>query len=104
MKAAAAAVLRSYYSKARSTKKLISLLPLISSVSGFATAPHLFTSRRTTPTKRIMASDGIELDDPYLFLEEVESPESLAFANEANEKCLAALGDPSETQTYKRYD
>ena len=51
-----------------------------------------------------MASDGIELDDPYLFLEEVESPESLAFANEANEKCLAALGDPSETQTYKRYD
>jgi prolyl oligopeptidase len=41
-------------------------------------------------------------EDPYLYLEEVESPESLAFAKEANEKCLAALGDPSETETYKR--
>lgn len=103
---AAAAILRSS-SKARSTKKLISLLPLISPVSGFATASPLFIRRHTTSPKRNMASDGINVDledDPYLFLEEVESPESLAFATEANEKCLAALGDPSETQTYKRYD
>ena len=41
-------------------------------------------------------------EDPYLYLEEVESPESLAFATQANEKTLAALGDPSETETYER--
>lgn len=41
-------------------------------------------------------------EDPYLYLEEVESPESLTFATQANEQCLTALGDPSETETYKR--
>mmetsp|Transcript_18589 Transcript_18589/g.34423 ORF Transcript_18589/g.34423 Transcript_18589/m.34423 type:complete len:833 (+) Transcript_18589:24-2522(+) len=41
-------------------------------------------------------------EDPYLFLEEVESEESIAFATSANEKCLNELGDPSETETYER--
>ena len=47
------------------------------------------------------ASDTTTNDDPYLFLEEVESPESIAFAKSANEKCLSQLGDPSDTDTYK---
>jgi len=41
-------------------------------------------------------------EDPYTWLEEVESDESIAFAKSANEKCLARLGDPSDTETYKR--
>lgn len=41
-------------------------------------------------------------EDPYIWLEEVESDESIAFAKSANEKCLAQLGDPSDTETYKR--
>lgn len=41
-------------------------------------------------------------EDPYLWLEEVESPESIAFAKSANEKCLTKLGDPSETEIYER--
>lgn len=42
--------------------------------------------------------------DPYIFLEEVESEQSLQFAKEANDACLKALGDPtkSETLTYER--
>lgn len=42
--------------------------------------------------------------DPYMFLEEVESEESLQFARSANERCLSALGDPtkSDTDTYVR--
>ena len=41
-------------------------------------------------------------EDPYTFLEEVESEESINFAKQANEKCLSQLGDPSDTETYKR--
>ncbi len=42
--------------------------------------------------------------DPYIYLEEVESEESLQFARLANEKCLEALGDPTKsgTGTYER--
>ena len=43
-----------------------------------------------------------DVDDPYIYLEEVESEESIAFAKMANEKCLAQLGDPSHTDTYQR--
>jgi prolyl oligopeptidase len=46
--------------------------------------------------------DDDDGNDPYIWLEEVESPESIAFAKAANEKCLAALGDPREKDTYKR--
>lgn len=44
------------------------------------------------------ASD-LEEDDPYAYLEEVESSASLEFARLANEKCLSSLGDPSESST-----
>ena len=42
--------------------------------------------------------------DPYAWLEEVESEESLAFAMSANDACIKALGDPetSFTGTYER--
>jgi prolyl oligopeptidase len=49
-----------------------------------------------------MANTMIDEEDPYIWLEEVESPESIEFAKSANAKCLAELGDPSETDTYKR--
>jgi prolyl oligopeptidase len=41
-------------------------------------------------------------EDPYIWLEDVESEESLAFAMEANKQCLEALGDPAsgKTDTY----
>jgi prolyl oligopeptidase PreP (S9A serine peptidase family) len=49
-------------------------------------------------------TDTIVADDPYTFLEDVESEESLQFARQANDKCLEALGDPtkSSTGTYQR--
>jgi len=50
----------------------------------------------------LLATMDEDEEDPYIWLEEVESPESIAFAKSANEKCLAELGDPSETDTYKR--
>jgi len=53
-----------------------------------------------------MKSTASDVEDPYIWLEEVESEESLAFAKKANEACLEALGDPSKdergTGTYKR--
>lgn len=38
-------------------------------------------------------------EDPYIWLEEVESEKSLDFAKAANTACLKALGDPAETKT-----
>eukprot|EP00557_Chaetoceros_sp_GSL56_P000073 CAMPEP_0176496756 /NCGR_PEP_ID=MMETSP0200_2-20121128/11361_1 /TAXON_ID=947934 /ORGANISM="Chaetoceros sp., Strain GSL56" /LENGTH=772 /DNA_ID=CAMNT_0017894725 /DNA_START=391 /DNA_END=2709 /DNA_ORIENTATION=- len=45
-----------------------------------------------------------EKTDPYLWLEDVESKESLNFAKEANDLCLSVLGDPtkSSTGTYQK--
>ena len=48
------------------------------------------------------SKENIQEKDPYVFLEEVESDESIAFAKSANEKCLSQLGDPSDTETYTR--
>lgn len=43
-------------------------------------------------------------EDPYIWLEDVESEESLNFAKSANAKCLEKLGDPKATSsgTYKK--
>ena len=41
-------------------------------------------------------------EDPYIWLEEVESEESLNFAIDSNAKCLKALGEPTEGPTYDR--
>ena len=42
--------------------------------------------------------------DPYIWLEDVESEESLNFARQSNEACLTKLGNPekSDTGTYDR--
>ena len=64
-----------------------------SSHSSFSSTPDKFSPPLATT---------MNLEDPYTWLEEVESPESIAFAESANAKCLAELGDPSETETYKR--
>ena len=47
-------------------------------------------------------TEAVEAEDPYLWLEEVESEEALSFAKEANEACLKALGDPTTSGTYDR--
>ncbi|CAB9526578.1 Uncharacterized peptidase y4nA [Seminavis robusta] len=41
-------------------------------------------------------------EDPYIWLEAVESEESLDFARGANEKTLKSLGDPTKGSTYGR--
>ncbi len=50
------------------------------------------------------ATTTVEVEDPYIWLEDVESERSLTFAKESNEKCLSALGDPttSSTGTYSK--
>jgi len=53
----------------------------------------------TSATASASASAGGAAEDPYLWLEEVESEASLNFAKEANEKCLAELGDPKTSGT-----
>lgn len=53
----------------------------------------------STTSENQVDSNG---EDPYIYLEEVESEESIAFAKMANEQCLAQLGDPSHTDTYRR--
>ncbi len=47
---------------------------------------------------------AVEVEDPYLWLEDVESEQSLTFAKESNERCLSILGDPksSGTNTYEK--
>jgi len=69
-------------------------------------APH--TAFRSTIDQSRLASSTMTAtdlsEDPYLFLEEVESEESLQFARDSNDACLGALGDPtkSDTGTYDR--
>jgi prolyl oligopeptidase len=41
-------------------------------------------------------------EDPYRWLEDVESERSLAFARDANDRCLGALGDPKGGPSYQR--
>jgi prolyl oligopeptidase len=48
------------------------------------------------------AEDEEEQEDPYLWLEEVESERALQFATDSNQACLTALGDPLSGTTYER--
>lgn len=41
-------------------------------------------------------------DDPHLWLEDVLGDKQLSWVEERNDECLEALGDPKETETYKR--
>lgn len=49
------------------------------------------TSSTTPPTST--------LEDPYIWLEEVESERSLSFAKSSNAQCLTALGDPTSSSS-----
>jgi len=59
----------------------------------------------TTTTSSSMASStaSTATEDPYLWLEDVESERSLDFAKASNAACLAKLGDPKKTPT-RTYD
>lgn len=63
------------------------------------------TTTTTTTRSTRMEQDSND-DDPYLWLEEVESEAALDFARAANQACLQALGhpeeDPNQTGTYRR--
>lgn len=54
----------------------------------------------TFKTATMTTDTGVE--DPYIWLEDVESEESLDFAKASNEKCLSALGDPKDGPSYDR--
>jgi prolyl oligopeptidase len=61
------------------------------------------TSDDAAATKSTTTSSGGGVsDDPYIWLEDVESEESLSFARQANDKCLEALGDPEKGPSYDR--
>lgn len=61
-----------------------------------------------TSSSSIQEVDGVIVDstviddDPYIWLEDVESNESLQFAKDANDACLSALGNPNDTDAYTR--
>lgn len=68
------------------------------------TTRKMSTSKEDTDTTTSATTAATaEHEDPYIWLEEVESEESLKFATEANAKCLSSLGDPktSDTKTYE---
>jgi len=81
-----------------------------------------FTSRLHTPTRRLgrraltsvrggaaadtsaaaPAAAAAAVEDPHAWLEDVLGEKPLAWVEEQNKKTLAAIGDPLETETYKR--
>ena len=72
----------------------------------FATAirnsvPISTTNTCKSTTRQQMTTDT-SVEDPYIWLEDVESEESLNFAKSANEKCIDALGDPKTGPSYDR--
>ena len=86
----------------------------------FYTSRHISTSfihksRRTSPisSRTLLQMTNTDSDsstatktvvdeDPYIYLEEVESERSLNFAKDANQKCLDALGDPKQSPTFEK--
>lgn len=96
------ATLRKQVVNSRAVLCSISLLISCQVVTSFAV--QSFVGRRTPLSTGPTLAKMTGTDDPYIFLEEVESEESLQFAKEANDACLKALGDPtkSETRTYDR--
>lgn len=88
---------------ARSIPRLFSQLILISPLARSFSLSRPFTPTNSRATGSFsMSSSASPEEDPYLWLEEVESPEALDFAKAANEACLTALGNPEESSTYTR--
>jgi prolyl oligopeptidase len=52
-----------------------------------------------TATTTTTTTHCYEEDDPYIWLEQVESREALNFAQDTNAQCLKALGDPTTSGT-----
>ena len=77
----------------------IALLLSAQVIRAFAVQPSFRNLPLAIPLAKMTCQE-----DPYIFLEDVESEESLQFARDANDACLRALGDPtkSETGTYDR--
>ena len=89
-----------------------------SSVFAVATPPKSTTFASRTTCRAMSSSSAADTtnaaktttswqeEDPYIWLEDVKSEESLKFAMDNNKKCLEALGDPSSadstTGTYDR--
>jgi prolyl oligopeptidase len=71
---------------------------LVSSFAAAAAARRPFFLDIRSPLKMTTSTD------PYLWLEDVDSQESLDFAKAANDDCLRRLGHPEEspTQTYQK--
>ena len=72
-----------------------------------SSSQRTMTSSSTTPSEPLdvaPSSSNKDHEDPYLWLEDVESPESLSFAKQANDECLSQLGDPktSPFNTYQK--
>jgi prolyl oligopeptidase len=85
----------------------------IASISFLPQPPKLFSSISNTCHRGKMEGDkeatqlsssvAHEEEDPYIWLEQVESKEALKFVQDTNALCLQALGDPttSGTGTYQ---
>lgn len=63
-----------------------------------------FASARSLTNNPSVCLKSMSDEDPYTWLHEVESKESLDFAKDNNAACLKALGQPedSETKTYEK--
>ena len=83
---------------------VVGILVAISVAKAFTAKTLGGRSSTSSISRNAATADEQDASDPYLWLEEVESEESLNFAKAANEACLEALGDPttSETNTYSR--
>jgi prolyl oligopeptidase len=77
------------------------IVPARPSFSSRITRTNQIAGRSTMATDTTK-NDSDTANDPYIWLEDVESEESLSFAKSANEKCLASLGDPTDKPTYER--
>ncbi|GKY91272.1 hypothetical protein MPSEU_000099700 [Mayamaea pseudoterrestris] len=56
---------------------------------------------RTLSTAATMTTTRDE-EDPYIWLEEIDSKDSLDFAKAANDACLSALGNPESSVSYAK--
>lgn len=88
--------------------RLCVVISLIRPVRSFASLSPIFRQSNsgtgTARFRRAMASSSAVAqtspsEDPYLWLEDVESKESLDFALSCNAECLEALGNPESTET-----
>jgi len=73
-----------------------------SSTNTFQERSSIGATTRSAMTTDAKSATSVDVEDPYIWLEDVESEESLDFAMASNEKCLKALGDPTEGSTYDR--